>query len=66
LLLPGIHAAGEGERGVATCPFDFYRTWVNAPEEARAISEAITRDTIGVAGCPVAGVPAPPPAKEAP
>jgi hypothetical protein len=35
---------------------------VNAPEEARAMSEAVTRTTAGVAGCPVAGVPQPAPA----
>ena len=51
---------------MAECPFDFMKTWVNEPEKARAMSEAITRDTIGVATCPVAGVPAPPPAKAAP
>ena len=62
----GVHAAGEGDRGLAACPFDFMKTWVNNPDEARAMSEAISRDTIGVASCPVAGVPAPPPAKAAP
>jgi amidase len=31
--------------GHAACPFDFYKTWVNAPEKAKAISEALTRDT---------------------
>jgi hypothetical protein len=33
---------------------------VNKPEEARAMSEAVTRDTIGVAACPVPGIPRPP------
>jgi hypothetical protein len=34
--------------GHASCPFDFYKTWVNAPEKAREISEALTRDADSV------------------
>lgn len=49
----GIHAAGEGEHGVAECPFDFYKTWVDDPELARKQSEYLTRDSVGVADCPV-------------
>ena len=35
------------------------QAWVNEPEAARALSEAVTRPTIGVAACPVAGIPPP-------
>jgi hypothetical protein len=34
--------------GHASCPFDFYKTWVNAPDKARAVSEALTRDADAV------------------
>ena len=55
----GVYASGDGDKGVAQCPFDFYKTWVNTPEIAQAQVEKITRDHIGVACCPVAGVPNP-------
>jgi amidase len=55
----GVYANGDGEKGVAECPFDFYKTWVNDPLEAQKMSERITRKTIGVACCPVAGIPEP-------
>ena len=55
----GVHQSGDGDKGVAQCPFDFYKTWVNTPEIAQAQAEAITREHIGVACCPVAGVPNP-------
>lgn len=59
LLLTGVYASGDGDKGVAECPFDFYKTWVNDPAAAQAQMEAITRPTIGVAECPVPGVPTP-------
>jgi len=55
----GVYASGDGDKGVAECPFDFYKTWVNDPAAAQAQMEAITRPTIGVAECPVPGVPTP-------
>ena len=56
----GVHQSGDGDKGVAACPFKFYNTWVTDPAAAQKMAEAATRDTIGVAACPVPGVPAPP------
>jgi amidase len=55
----GVYANGDGAKGVAECPFDWYKYWVNEPEKAQAMAEKITRKTIGVGCCPVAGIPEP-------
>ena len=55
----GVYANGDGEKGIAECPFDFYKTWVNDPLKAQQMSESVTRKTIGVKCCPVAGIPEP-------
>lgn len=55
----GVYANGDGDKGVAECPFEFYNTWVKNPLEAQRMSEKVTRSTIGVGCCPVAGIPAP-------
>mmetsp|Transcript_5431 Transcript_5431/g.13162 ORF Transcript_5431/g.13162 Transcript_5431/m.13162 type:complete len:361 (+) Transcript_5431:167-1249(+) len=55
----GVYASGDGDKGIAKCPFDFYRTWVENPALAQQQVHALTRNTIGVACCPVAGIPAP-------
>jgi amidase len=55
----GVYANGDGDKGLCECPFSFYRTWINDPLEAQRMSEAVTRKTIGVACCPVPGIPDP-------
>lgn len=60
----GVYANGDGEKGVAECPFEWYQAWVNEPLKAQKMAEAVTRSTIGVKCCPVAGIPAPVEEKE--
>lgn len=55
----GVYANGDGEKGVAECPFQFYHTWIKNPLEAQKMAESVTRRTIGVACCPVPGIPDP-------
>jgi amidase len=54
----GLVQSGDGDNGVAECPFDFYKLWVNDPVEAQRQVEALTRDTLGTIDAPVAGLAA--------
>jgi len=56
-LLHRGYAAGVcdpviGEKGIAECPYEFYKTWVNDPEKARKNVEKITRETLGTEEIP--------------
>jgi amidase len=49
----GVVQSGEGEKGIAECPFDFYRQWVENPEGAQRQVEELTRSTLGTEDAPV-------------
>jgi amidase len=53
----GLINSGESERGVAECPYDFYRNWVLNAEQAREQVESMTRKAVGTPECPILGVP---------
>jgi amidase len=53
----GMINSRENQPGVAACPFDFYKEWVNDPEAARAKVEALTRNNVGAKECPIDGLP---------
>lgn len=53
----GTIQSGESEFGVAECPYDFYRQWVNDPEAAQKNVESFTRHFPGVDSAPIEGIP---------
>ena len=53
----GMINSRDGEKGVADCPYEFYRNWVLNSEEAQESVEKITRETVGTAECPIVGLP---------
>ncbi len=54
----GLINSGDGQKGVAECPYEFYRNWVLNAAKAQAKVEEITRKAVGTPECPIPGLPA--------
>lgn len=53
----GLHDSGDGEQGVANCPFTFYHDWVKDPDATRQRVESMTRSAVSTDQCPVKDLP---------
>ena len=53
----GLINSGDGQKGVAECPYEFYRNWVQNAAKAQTKVEEITRTAVGTAECPIQGLP---------
>lgn len=53
----GLINSGQSDKGVAECPYEFYRNWVGNASKAQRSVEQITRSTAGTTECPIEGLP---------
>ncbi|MBD5807092.1 aliphatic amidase [Lactobacillus sp. 0.1XD8-4] len=53
----GTLASDSKKDGLATCPFEFYREWIENPKVAQKKVEEITRSAPGVKSAPIKGIP---------